>query len=583
LALRIRFDAQAPDWRRYVPLVDILVNYRRRDLGSDIVAGLVVGVVTIPQAVAYAFLAGLPAEAGLYACLVPMALYAVFGSSRDLVVGPVAIAALMVVAAASRHAEPFSHAYAQITTVLCLQAGLFLWLLRAWQMGGVVNLLSQPVIAGFVNAAALLIIFSQLPAFTGIPAALTENAFVLLRDLAFRFAELNPATTAIGICSFAVLWLVRRYAFYAVLPIARRVSRRHPITNAGPVIVAAIAIVIVALLDMDQQFGVATVGYVPPGLPSLVVPPLQLQLWIDLAPASAMIALVVFVESYSIGTTLATRRHRRLISNQELIALGAANVGAAFTGAYPVAGSFSRSSVNFDAGARTQLSTLVCAVVIVITLLWLTPLFQHLPHAALAAIIIVSVIGLFDLTPIKEAWSFYRHDAITHVVTLTAVLLFGVESGLLLGLLVSIALFVRRSSRPHIAVVGRLGSTPHFRNVERYDTETFKHVIAVRVDESLYFANANQVETRLLAIVARQPQARHLLIICSAINFVDTSGLDMLERLNRQLERDGIRLHLAEVKGPVMDQLKQTEFTADLSGSVFFTADQAMRELALRT
>jgi sulfate permease, SulP family len=556
----------------------VLTGYRRRYLGDDLVAGVVVGVVTVPQAVAYAFLAGLPAEAGLYACLVPMVLYSIFGSSRDLVVGPVAVAALMVVAAASRHAEPFTQNYMEVSLILCLQAGIFLWFLRIWQLGGVVNLLSQPVISGFVNAAAILIILNQIPAFTGIPVTLTENAFVLTHELARRIFELNPATAIIGAGSFVVLWLVRRFGYYAAVPITRRVTRRHPITNSGPVVVALLGILAVATLNLE----VATVGYVPGGLPNFTLPSLDLAVWLDLAPASSMIALVIFVESYSIGTTLARRRHRRVDSNQELIALGAANVGAALTGAFPVAGSFSRSSVNYDAGARTQISAIVCAGVIVVTLLWLTPVFTYLPHATLAAIIIVSVIGIFDFRPLIEAWTFYRHDAITHVVTLMSVLTFGVESGLLLGLIVSIALFVRRSSRPHIAVLGRLGETPHFRNVDRYDTQTFKHVLAVRIDENLYFANASQVEATLLALLARQPQVRHLLIVCSAINFVDTSGLDMLERLNYQLERDGIRLHLAEVKGPVMDQLKLTELLDDLSGKLFFTTDQAMRELAER-
>jgi sulfate permease, SulP family len=582
LALRIRFDPQSRNWRRYIPLLDVLASYRRRYLGDDLVAGVVVGVVTVPQAVAYAFLAGLPAEAGLYACLVPMVLYSVFGSSRDLVVGPVAVAALMVVAAASRHAEPFTQNYMEVSLVLCLQAGIFLWFLRIWQLGGVVNLLSQPVISGFVNAAAILIILTQIPAFTGIPVTLTENAFILMRELSQRIFELNPATALIGVGSLVVLWLVRRYGYYAAMPITRRVTRKHPITNSGPVIVALLGILAVAWLDLGHQFEVATVGHVPAGLPSLTLPPFDLALWVDLAPASSMIALVVFVESYSIGTTLARRRHRRLDSNQELIALGAASVGAALTGAFPVAGSFSRSSVNYDAGARTQVSAIVCAGVIVVTLLWLTPVFNYLPHTTLAAIIIVSVLGIFDFRPLVEAWTFYRHDAVTHVVTLASVLTFGVESGLLLGLIVSIALFVRRSSRPHIAVLGRLGETPHFRNVDRYDTQTFKHVLVVRIDENLYFANASQVETTLLALLARQPQVRHLLIVCSAINFVDTSGLDMLERLNHQLERDGVRLHLAEVKGPVMDQLKLTELLDDLSGKLFFTTDQAMRELAER-
>jgi sulfate permease, SulP family len=336
--LKFRFDPRLPDWRSYVPLLDSLSSYRRRDFNHDLVAGLVLGVVTIPQAVAYAFLAGLPAQAGLYACLVPMVLYAIFGSSRELVVGPVAVAALMVVAAVSRHAEPFTDDYASIALVLCLQAGIFLWLLRLWQMGGVVNLLSQPVIGGFVNAAAILIILSQIPAFLGLEVRLSENGFLMAREVVQQLPQASLVAAGLGGLGLILLWMCRHYAYYMMIPLQRRVSRRHPITNAGPVLVAIISLLLVYFLELDTRFDLRTVGALPAGLPSLTLPPFNLQLWLDLAPASAMVALVVYVESYAIGSTLATRRHRRLNGNQELIALGVANVGAAFSGAYPVAG-----------------------------------------------------------------------------------------------------------------------------------------------------------------------------------------------------------------------------------------------------
>jgi len=305
-------------------------------------------------------------------------------------------------------------------------------------------------------------------------------------------------------------------------------------------------------------------------------------LWLNLMPASAMIAVVAYVESYSIGTTLATRKRTRINSNQELIALGAANIGAAFTGAYPVAGSFSRSSVNYQAGGRTPVSSLICSVVIVLTLLFFTPLFDLLPHAALAAIVMLSVLGLMDLKSFRTHWRIYREDTVTQIVTFLAVLGFGVETGLITGVALSIAFFVRQSSRPHIAIVGRVGDGPHFRTAKRYDVETFQHVAAIRIDENVYFANAAQVENKLLKIVHRRPPTKHVLLVCSAINLVDISGLEMLERINQTLDRMGITLHLSEVKGPVMARLEAARFIINLTGSVFFTTDQAMRDLGER-
>ena len=558
-------------WTRFVPIIGSLREYRRVDFGYDLAAGLVLGVVTVPQAVAYAFLAGLPAQAGLYACLVPMVIYALLGSSRQLVVGPVAIAALMVAATVGKHAPAHSDAYLGITTILCLQVGILLWLLRLLRMGGIVNLLSHPVITGFVNAAAILIIVSQLPAFTGIAIDGGGNAMDRLIGLVSAMGNLDSVAVGIGIASLAALWLVRRYAGLSMH------DRDHPIGRTGPVVIAIAGTGAVAIFGLNVE----TVGFVPAGLPELALPPFDLALWLDLAPAAAMIALVTYIESFSIGTTLASKQRTRLDASQELVALGAANIGAAFTGAYPVAGSFSRSSVNAAAGARTSVSALVCAVVIVVTLLWLTPLFENLPHATLAAIIIASIAGIIDFSMLREHWRFFRADVLVHFLALGGVLLLGVQAGLLLGVAAAIVLFVHRSSRPHIAVVGRLGGSAHFRNVDRYATETFPHVAAVRVDENLYFANANQVEDRFLAIMESHGEARHLVLVCSAINFIDTTGLEMLRRLNHTLSSLGIALHLSDVKGPVRDQLESTSLAGELSGNLYLTTDEAMRELAL--
>jgi len=574
----MKFASYVPHWRSYFPLIDVLGKYKRRDLSHDLFAGFVAAVITVPQAIAYAFLAGLPAEAGLYASVVPPLIYAVLGSSHALAVGPVAIVAIMVAEAVRAHAPAFSDAYLGITLVICLQSGITLWLLRLTNLGGIVNLLSHPVISGFINAAAIMIILSQLNALTGIPG-ITGSPFAQARHLLTDLTAIRPVTLLIGGASLVALFIVQRFGYFAVLPFLRRVGRNHPVTRIGPMLVVVVSIMVVVGFGLDQRFAVAIVGYVPPGLPGLTWPPFDLALWLDVMPASAMIALVAYVQSFSIATQLAHRKRARISPNQELIALGAANIGAAFTGGMPIAGSMSRSSGS----GRTALTGVFCAAFMLIALLWLTPFFEWLPHAALAAIIIISVADFIDFTPIYRYWKFYRHDSITHVVALLSVLAFGVERGLLIGILVAVALLVRRSSRPHIAIVGRVGDSAHFRSEQRYQVATHPHVMAVRIDENLYFANAALVEERLLRLVSRNAKIRHLLLVCTSINFIDTSGLEMLERLDRELIRKDVQLHLSEVKGPVMDQLNASNLPDELSGRIYFTTDEAMRALAEQT
>ena len=545
--------------------------YWREDFPHDLMAGLAVTVITVPQALAYAFLAGLPPVAGLYACLLPMAFYALFGSSRQLVVGPVAIAALMVANTLGEYAPAYSDRYAAIAVVLSLEVGAVLLLLRLARMGGLASLLSHPVIAGFVNAAAILIIVSQIAGLAGLAKTPPAGLGAQLAALAGSWQAINPTALAIGVASLALLWGVRGH-LGRVLPGARR---DHPLCRAGPLLVAAAATGAVAMFDLP----VDTVGAVPAGLPRFAAPAFDAALWWSLAPNAAIIALVVFAESYSVARSLATRERRAIDANQELTALGGANIAAAFFGAYPVAGSFGRSSVNQAAGARSQMSALVCAAVIVVTLLWLTPLFEQLPRAALAAIVISAVWRLLDFRALGEHWRFHRPDAATHAATFAGVLVVGVEGGLLIGVAVSVALFLRAARAPHIAVVGRLPGTPHFRNVLRFDVETWPEVLIARVDESVFFANADPVEARLLALTAR-PAARHLVLVMSAVNFVDASGLEMLRRLSGALAARQMRLHLCEVKGPVRDQLEHARLPDWLTGAVHTTADAAVGALA---
>ena len=570
----MRFELRVKNWRSYLPILDVAAQYRPTDLVRDLVAGLIVGVVTVPQAMAYAYLAGLPPEAGLYACLLPMLIYTLLGSSRHLVVGPVAVAALMVAAAIGEHAPSYGNDHLGIAIILSLQVGIVLWLLRLWQMGGLVNLLSHPVITGFINAAALLIVFSQLPSFLGLSGQSFDSPVGQAVWLAEHVSEAGWLAMLVGASSLAFLWLFPRF----MNAVRERVSWLSSTSFArmGPMLLVLLAIGAVWLFE---PAGLRTVGFVPEGMPVWTVPPFEVQLWLDLLPSASMIAVVAYVESYSIGTTLAARELTRLNSNQELIALGAANLGAAFTGAYPVAGSFSRSSVNYDSGARSPISSVFCAIVIIGTLLFLTPIFEFLPTAVLAAIVVISVFNLMDFRSTVSHWRIHREDAIAGTITLVTVLVFGVETGLLTGVALSLAFFVRSSSRPKVTPIGRVGDTEHFRSIRRHDVRTVRHVLALRIDENIYFANANQVENKIVKSVQRRAGTEHLLLVCSAVNMIDVTGVEMLVRLNRRLARSGVTLNLAEVKDSVLDPLESADVRDTLSGRVFFTTDQAMRAL----
>ena len=570
-------------WRSHFPLIGFLQQYRRGDFHHDLIAGLIVAAIAVPQAVAYAFLAGLPPQAGLYACLLPMVVYAVLGSSRHLVVGPVAVAALMVAAAIGLHAPDYGDNHLAVATVICLEAGLFLLLLRASQMGGVVHLLSHPVVTGFVNAAAILIIVNQLNAITGIPKEEEGIPIAALWALMTQISNLNLATLLLGASSLALLWLVRRHGDRLVGRIWPKLAGAQVVARSGPLVILLLASLVVVLFELDQSFGIAVAGHVPSGLPELSLPPWDPLMWLEIMPSSAMIAAVAFVESYTIGTSLAAREHTRLDNGQELVALGAANIAAGFTGATPVAGSFSRSSLNFQAGARTPVSSLVCATVILAVLLFLTPLFAALPQAALAAVVILYVVGLIDLGSIMRHWKFYREDGITELITVGTVLAFGVETGLIAGVLLSIAFFVRRSSRPHIALVGRVGGSEIFRAVRRHDVETHDHIAALRIDGNIYFANVHNIEGRLHRVIRHRPATDHVVLVCSAVSIIDVSGIEMLARFNDNLRERGIQLHLSAVKGRVMAQLKDSALLEELTGHIYFTTDEAITKLADET
>jgi SulP family sulfate permease len=563
-------------WQQWIPLVQSLKFYTRADFSSDLSAGVVVGMVTVPQAVAYAYLAGLPPQAGLYACLLPMLIYACLGSSRHLVVGPVAVAALLVAAAIAQHAPDYGNAHLMISSVLCLQVGLILLALNLFKMGGLVTLLSHPVITGFVNAAALLIIVSQLPAITGISIDQTSSPLLQVSALLKSVDGLNATTLTIGVTALLFL-LCSKTLIQRLLTFVGLRGDDHPLTKTGPLWAALAGILCVSTLGLSRA--TETVGAVPQGLPTLAWPSMDLALWLALLPSAAVIAVITYIESYSIGATLAAKEREQVRPNQELIALSAANIGAALSSAYPVAGSFSRSGVNYAAGARSPVSSIICAVIIVCTLLFFTEAFVDLPKAALAAIVMVSVLNLIDLDSWRKNWSSYRQDCWTEWATAVGVLTLGVEVGLLFGVLLSVAFFLRGASNPVITQIGRLGDSEQFRSAKRYSVILHHHVLALRVDENIFFANATQIEARVVGRALRRRGTQDVVLACGSVNRIDSTGLTMLLRVSRTLADAGIHFHLSEIKGPLMQALSPTNLAENISGEIFFSNDEAMRAL----
>jgi sulfate permease, SulP family len=564
---------------RYLPIAGWLPRYRRDDLPGDIMAGIIVAIVLVPQGMAYAMLANLPPEIGLYASLIPPVLYGIFGTSRALAVGPVAIMSLMTASATAAYTGGAGRL--EVALVLALISGLLLLAMGLLRLGLLVNFLSHPVISGFTSAAALVIAFSQLRHLLGLEMAGGLPFGDTVWQSVLHLTTANAATACLGLGSIVLLLAWRGPVARLLKAIGVPGGLVGPIAKGGPLVVVAGGTLLTGLLHLDGGAGVATVGAIPEGLPALGIPSLDPDLWAELAPAAVLIAIVGFLESVSVARALASKRRQRIDANQELIALGSANIGAAFTGAYPVAGGFGRSVVNFSSGAATPLASIITALLIGVTLLVLTPLFHDLPRAVLAAIIVVAVAALIDVASFRRAWRYDKADAAAQAVTFGAVLAIGVELGIVAGIVLSLLLHLWRTSRPHVAVVGRVGNTEHFRNVRRHTVTTLPHVLAVRVDESLYFANASYLEGFLLNAVADDRLVRHVVLICSAVNVIDASALESLETLSGELRDAGVTLHLAEVKGPVSDRLARTGFLEHLApGRVFLSTHEAMVALA---
>lgn len=562
---------------RYLPVLDWAKKYDRHVFSADAVAAVIVTLMLIPQSLAYALLAGLPPEIGLYASIAPLLIYTVLGTSMTLAVGPVAVASLMTASAVGELAAIGTPEYLGAAIVLALISGLILVGMGFAKLGFLSNFLSHPVISGFISASAILIAIGQSKHLLGVPIE-GHTLLEQVLDLMAKLQDTNPWTLAIGTAVIAFLVWSR----HALAPLLNRLGFSEKLASslskAAPVAAVISSTLIVHFLALSEV-GVAVVGQIPRGLPSPTLPSFDLDLWRALLLPALMIGIVGYVETISVAQTLAAKRRERIDPDQELIALGTANVGSAISGGFPVTGGFSRSVVNFDAGARTPAAGAMTAIGIAIATLFLTPLLFMLPKATLAATIIVAVLSLINLQTIRQSWSYSKADFSAMIGTILGTLLLGVEIGIAIGVIASLVLFLGRTARPHVAVVGRVPGTEHYRNVLRHNVETTHGVLSIRIDESLYFPNARFLEDKVNSEVAKDEEIRDVILMCSAVNFIDSSALESLEQINHRLSEAQIRLHLSEVKGPVMDRLRRTTFLEDLSGEVFLSQYEADRSL----
>ena len=562
-----------PGLSKYLPILDWSRSYNRTILTNDLVAAAIVTIMLIPQSLAYAMLAGLPPEIGLYASILPIMAYALFGTSRALAVGPVAVISLMTLTAASNVAPPGSPEFIAAALILALLSGLILLLMGVLRLGFLANLLSHPVVSGFITASGIIIATSQVKSILGIQAS-GETMPELLQTLGAHIADTNLPTLVIGVAATAFLFWVRKGLKPLLIRFGAPARASDLTAKAGPIAAVAISTLAVVLLDLEAA-GVKVAGAIPQSLPPLTVPPLDFGLWQQLAVPALLLSIIGFVESVSVAQTLAAKKRQRIDPDQELIGLGAANIAASFSGGYPVTGGFARSVVNFDAGAETPAAGAFTAIGIAIAALFLTPLLASLPIATLAATIIVAVLSLVDFRTPREIWRYSKTDFAAMAATVLVTLFAGVEPGVIAGVTLSLTLFLWRSSRPHAAIVGRVPETEHFRNVKRHKVITDARILTIRIDESLTYLNARWLEEFVLEAVAEHPPLKHVILMCSAVNGIDASALESLEAINHRLADGGIALHLSEVKGPVMDALQISDFFSELTGQVFLSQHAA--------
>lgn len=563
----------------FFPAWKWLKSYNASIFKDDALSAFIVVAMLVPQGMAYAMIAGLPPIMGLYASVIPMILYAFFGSSPTLSIGPVALISIMTFATLEPLYEVGSPVYIQAACLLAVMVGVISFLLGIFRFGFLIRLISHPVIQSFIIASALLIALSQVKFLLNIP--LESNNLIQFVGSLWSYLSLSHWQSLVfGV--IAILFLIYMPHILKSAPIQRVLGSAVFLNRMLPLFLVLISIGLVYVVHIDQ-IGIKTVGEIPSGFPPISMPYWSWELVLTLLPGATMIAMVSFVESISIAQATAFQQRSELNSNQELVALGLANIGAGLSSGLPVSGSLSRTVVNTDAGAKTPLAGVLSSLLIIVVSLYFTELFSYLPLTVLAATIIVSIWKLVTLRPFFDTWKYSKADGIAMYLTFFGVLLIDISTGLMIGIVSTFILMLWRISRPHIAVIGLVQGTQHFRNISRHNVITSAEIVSIRIDENLTFLNANTLKEFVIAEVSQHDQLKHVVINCSSISNIDYSALDALDEINSELIKLSIQLHLTEVKGPVMDRLTHSAFLNKLSGQVFLTHYQAMYELDAQT
>ena len=554
-----------------------LRQYQLSALPTDVIAGLVVGVLVIPQSLGYAVLAGLPPVYGLYAAIVPVLVYAWIGSSNVQAVGPVAITAIMTASSLHPYANEGTQQYILMASLLSLMVGTMLWLAGRLKLGWIMQFISRGVSAGFISGAAVLIFVSQLKYLTGIPIA--GNGLIgYLSSMQMYARQLHPLTLVIGVIAFTLLF-ANRYASKWVWRSWLSASYAKWAERLFPLILLALAIVLSMSLHWTTH-GVATIGTIPQGLPTFTLPYVpDFHEALNLLPSAGLMALIIFVSSSSVASNYARLRGETFDANHELTGLGLANMAGGFFQSFTVAGGFSRTAMNADSGAKTPVASLVTILIMIAALIAFGNLLAPLPYALLGATIMASIVGLIDMATLKSAWQRDRLDAASFLAAFIGVLIFGLNTGLVIGLMVSFASLIWQSSKPHVAVVGQLAGTGHFRNINRHDVVTFSNLLMLRIDESLFFGNSESVHRRVIQATQQYPEAHEIILIMSAVNHVDLTGQEMLISLNQELLNQNKHLSFSFIKGPVMDIIEHTPVITHLSGRVYLSTMDAVNAL----
>lgn len=541
-----------------------LKHYRRAQLPGDISAGLVVAMMMIPQGMAYALVAGLPPVVGIYASILPPIVYALFGSSMTQSVGPMAIVSLMTAAVIGPLAPPGSALATVLAAQLALVSGVVLLLCGLLRMGFLANFFSRPVMSGFTVGSAIVIAFDQIHTLLGGDLPLPH----------FHTPSAMLGVGALALLVLAKLYLAALLKRCGLPPVAADIGAK-----LAPMLVVLGGIALMSFTSLPE-LGVRATGAVPAGLPQLNLASSSAH-WRPLLQPGLLIGFIIFLMSMSAAQTLALKRNEKLVSNHELVGLGAANVASALSGGFPVTGSLSRSAVNFAAGANTPLASLITATLLACALLAPTGWLALLPLPVLAATIVVAVLGMLELDILRTAWQYDRGDALAWGATCLGVLALGVEAGVIIGVALSMGTLIWRASRPHIAVLGRIAGSEHFRNIERYPAETQPELLVLRIDANLFFGNVEAVAERIEGELHTHPSARDLVLVMTAVSSIDTTALLALSELNQSLKRRAIGLHLAEVKGPVMDRLRHSALLQQLNGKLFLSTANACDHLLL--